>query len=689
MIADQILKERYYQEGEDWAGLCRRVAHAVAQGKAGEGMEEVFYQRLLNKEFLPNSPTLMNAGISGTLSACFTIAIEDDMESIFDAVKEGGMIGKYGGGFGVNLSKIRPKGSKVGSTNGVASGPVSFLQMFNTMADTVKQGGRRRIAMMAILDVTHPDIEEFILAKTNSDKLNNMNMSVMIPNSFMEAVSNNESKAVKIWNLIVKQAWTTGEPGILFYDRINQDNIIPEIPIRETNPCAEEPMIPYSSCNLISIDVGKLVDSEGNFKWNKYERLIEEAVKFADATIDVNVFPLDKIRDVTTSLRPIGVGIMGFAYALIKQGIIYGSKESFVFAEKLTSVLKEISDSTSCKLAEKYGSFPACEKSILPYPRRNAYLNSIAPTGTISTIAETSFGIEPLFSISYTRHVIGKSFKVVDPLFKEMIIKEGLDLDKIINLIVDKPTIQDIKEIPLHIRKLFVTAHDITPFQHVSIVAACQGNIDTGISKTINMPKETTLQDVDAVFKQAYTSGCKGITIYRNGSRDAPIKTEAPKKIVEDYKAPDITFGPQERISVACGHFLCSVTGVDEQPLKIINNATTGCCDANLQAIQRVCSLALRSGISPKLLTEQLDKVVCNACVKNPNATSKSCAAGISKVIKLYDKFYKAVGSINLDVPSRDIKNDKGLVECPNCNEKYVKNTKCGVCPHCGYSKCS
>ena len=651
-------------------------------------MEEVFYQRLLNKEFLPNSPTLMNAGLTGTLSACFTIHVDDDMESILQAVHDGAMIGKYGGGFGSNWSNCRPKGSKVGTTNGVASGPVSFLQMVDTMADTVKQGGRRRIAIMSILDVTHADIEEFVTAKTNTKKLNNMNMSVMIFNSFMDSVFKNEPHALKTWNLIVSQAHATGEPGILFYDRINQDNLTPETPIRECNPCAEESMVPYSSCNLISIDVGKLVNEKGAFNWSKFAQLIEEAVKFADATIDVNIFPIEKIKEVTLNLRPVGVGIMGFANALIKQGIVYGSKESFEFAHKLTEFLKEKSLIASEDLADLYGAFPLCSQ-INMIPRRNAYLNSIAPTGTISTIAETSFGIEPLFSISYTRHVIGESFKVVDPLFKEMIIKEGLDIDKIINLIVDKPSIQDIEEIPMHIRRLFVTAHDITPSQHVSMVAACQGNIDTGISKTINMPKEATLQDVDTAFKQAYTSGCKGITIYRNGSRDAPIQTETPKKIEEDYKAPDITFGPQERVSVACGHFLCSVTGVGEQPLKIINNATTGCCDANLQAIQRVCSLALRSGVSPKLITEQLDKVVCNACVKNPNATSKSCAAGISKVIKLYDKFYKAVGTISLDSPTQKTESNTDLVECPSCHKNYTKNTKCGVCPHCGHSNCS
>lgn len=685
-IAEEILKERYYQPGEDWPGLCRRVAHAVAQGDVGKDMEDAFYDCLLNKKFLPNSPTLMNAGIDGTLSACFTVDVEDNMDSIFDTVKDMAIIGKFAGGVGGNWSKIRANGSKVGSTNGVASGPISFLEMVNTMAEVVKQGGRRRIAVMSILDVDHQDIKEFITVKDDPDKLKNMNLSVMIVDEFMNKVESNDENSLDIWNLIIKQAWKNAEPGVLFYDRINQDNFTPQTPITCTNPCAEEPMVPYSSCNLISIDLSKLV-TNGQFNWDEFSHLIEYAIKFADSTIDINNFPLKKIEDVTKSLRPIGLSVMGFAHCIIKLGIVYGSEESYEFAKKLFSFMEKQSIDVSEMLGLELGYFPKVDESTVKRKRRNCYLRSLAPTGTVATISDlTSFGIECLFTIAYERHVLNQTFQVFDPVFEQMITEAGLDKDKIFNLIKGKSSIQDIKEIPENIRKLFVTAHDLTPLQHVQMVATIQPYIDTGISKTVNTPADITVEEVDELYRYAWKSGCKGITIYRAGSREAPIKLESPIKIDTDYKAPDITFGPEKRISVACGHFLCSVTGVDEQPLKITNSPTTGCCDANLEAIQRISSLALRSGISPELITKQLDKVTCSACIKNPKAEHKSCAAGISSVIKLYDTYYKAVGTINLDSIENDTK--PTLIKCNNCGKEFEANTKCSVCSHCGFSRC-
>lgn len=684
-ISDEILKERYYQPGEDWPKLCRRVAHAIAQGEAGQGMEEEFYDCLLNKKFLPNSPTLMNAGVDGTLSACFTVDVEDNMESIFDTVKDMAMIGKWGGGCGCSWSKIRPKGSKVGSTNGVSSGPVSFLYNVDAMAESVKQGGRRRMAVMSILDVDHTDIREFVTVKDDPDKLKNMNMSVMITDEFMKNVEDGDKQSLDIWNLIIEHAWKNSEPGVLFYNRINQDNFTPQTPIISTNPCSEESMVPYSSCNLISIDLSKLV-KDGEFKWGDFGHLINMAIKFADSTIDVNKFPLKKIEEVTKSLRPVGLGVMGFSHCLIKLGIIYGSDESYKFAQRLFNFMKLQSIEISCQLGDKLGAFPLFAESTIVTPRRNCYLRSIAPTGTIATISNsTSFSIEPLFSIAYERSVLNQTFQVFDPVFEEMIEAAGLDKDKIFNLVKGKSSIQNIEEIPERIRKLFITAHDLTPLQHVQMIAIIQPYIDTGISKTVNAPSDITIKEVDELYRYAWKNGCKGITIYRSGSRDAPIKLDAPAKIDIDYRAPDITFGPEKRISVACGHFLCSVTGIDEQPLKITNSPTTGCCDANLEALQRVSSLALRSGISAELITKQLDKVKCSACANNPKAEHKSCAAGISSVIKMYDKYYKVVGKINLD----DVdKPTNTLIKCSNCEKEFEANTKCSVCPHCGFSRC-
>jgi len=685
MIADEILKERYYQDGEDWEKLCRRVAHAISQGQAGQGMEEIFYDCLLNKKFLPNSPTLMNAGLDGTLSACFTVDVEDNMDSIFDTVKNMAIIGKWGGGCGNNWSTIRAKGSQVGSTNGVASGPVSFLEMVDTMAEVIKQGGRRRMAVMSILDVDHPDIKEFITVKDDSTKLKNMNMSVMITDEFMEKVENGNEDALDIWNLIIKYAWKNSEPGVLFYDRINKDNFTPQTPINVSNPCSEESMIPYSSCNLISINLSKLVN-DGIFNWNEFRNLIDIAIKFADSTIDVNKFPLKKIEEVTKSLRPVGLGVLGFAHCLIKLGIIYGSKESYEFADQLFSFMKTESIMSSTGLGDEFGYFPVVNESTVDVPRRNCYLRSIAPTGTIATIADSaSFSIEPCFTIAYERNVLNQTFNVVDPLFEEMIVNAGLNKDRIFNLVKGKSSIQDIEEIPENIRKLFITAHDLSPEQHVKMIATIQPYIDTGISKTVNAPENITIDEVDALYKYAWKNGCKGITIYRANSREAPIKLDTPHKIDIDYKAPDTTFGPEVRISVACGHFLCSVTGVGEQPLKITNSPTTGCCDANLEALQRISSLALRSGINPELITKQLDKVKCSACGSSPKAEHKSCAAGISSVIKLYDDFYKSVGEVNLNNVN---KSTNTLIKCTNCDKEFEPNTKCSVCPHCGYSRC-
>jgi ribonucleoside-diphosphate reductase alpha chain len=379
-LAEQILRERYYQENEDWSLLSRRVSHAVAQGEAGHGYENVFYECLLNKEFLPNSPTLMNAGIEGTLSACFTVDVEDSMNSILDTVKDMAIIGKFGGGAGANWSKIRPAGSKVGTTKGVASGVVSFLELVNTMGEVVKQGGRRRMAVMSVLNADHPDIKEFITAKTDTNKLNNMNMSVMITDEFMEMVYQGDTKEKEIWDLIVKTAHATGEPGVLFYDRINMDNVTPEIPICTTNPCGEEPMIPYSSCNLLSIDVSKLVGGK-KFDWQSFYELVDIAVRFADAVIDINEYPLEKIKETTLNYRPIGIGILGFHHALIQMGIRYGSEESYKFAQKLAMMLYEKADQTSRVLGNQLGCFPAYGSTKGIPPRRNAYLCSIAPTG--------------------------------------------------------------------------------------------------------------------------------------------------------------------------------------------------------------------------------------------------------------------------------------------------------------------
>jgi ribonucleoside-diphosphate reductase alpha chain len=691
-IREQMLSERYYQEGESWELLCRRVAHCVAQGEAGKGKEELFYEAMVNKMFLPNSPTLMNAGLEdGTLSACFTVDVEDSMESIMDTLKEMALISKAGGGIGCNWSKLRPKGSKVNSTNGVASGAVSFLDLVNTMGDVVVQGGRRRVAVISILNADHPDIKEFITVKNDRTKLNNMNMSVMVNNDFMRDVYAEEPKAKEIWDLIVEQAWATGEPGLLFYDRINADNIDPDNPITVSNPCAEVPMIPYSSCNLISINLATCV-KDNTFNWDLFKNLIRLAVDFADAVIDVNKFPLPKIEEVSKSLRQIGVGIMGWSHALIKLGISYGSTESYEFADDVAKCLYETSLEESQDLGRKLGTFPLC-KCLDITNRRNSYLNSLAPTGSISVLGGCSFGIEPLFALAYKRKVMGKEFIVVDPLFEEELKKYDVRYDRIIELVLGKSSIQDIEEIPIEIRRLFITAHDLTPKQHIEIVSIFQSWIDTGISKTINVPNGTTLEEVDKLLKYAYRQGCKGITIYRNGSRDAPISLETEDKkplpteelMKIDTKAPDITWGLTRRIKTGCGHYHCTISG-DGKPLKVFINATTRGCKANLEAIGRLCSLLLRMGVDKELILKQLSKIICDSCISSDRSEVKSCADGVAQTIRLYSK-----GEIPNELPSYDDEIPEissNILICPECGEEYIANIRCSTCTNCGYSKC-
>lgn len=555
-----ILAARYLRRDENrnfvetTSQLFRRVAKAVASadklyGKTDEEVvqtEKLFYQTMVSFEFLPNSPTLMNAGTDlGQLSACFVIPVEDSMESIFNALKCAALVHKTGGGTGFSFSKLRPQNDVVKSTGGVASGPLSFISVFDAATNVIKQGGKRRGANMGILRVDHPDILDFIVIKEKEGRLSNFNISVALTDKFMDAVKNDREyelinprngKVVKtlrarvIWNLIAMMAWKNGEPGIIFIDRVNHYNPTPHVgEIEATNPCGEQPLLSFESCNLGSINLSKMV-SDGKVDWEKLRETVRTAVHFLDNVIDINKYPLEEIEKMTRGNRKIGLGVMGFADMLIQMGIPYNSQEALTTAEKVMKFVRDEGIKMSIELAKERGSFPNFHGSTWEkngYEMiRNATITTIAPTGTISEIAGCSGGIEPLFSVSYARNVsesLGRTLKVINPYFEKMAIQEEIYSDELIKKISKTTSISHVEEIPEKIRKVFITAHELTPEWHVRMQAAFQKYTHNAVSKTVNFPNGATPHDIEKVFWLAYELGCKGVTVYRHGSRERQV----------------------------------------------------------------------------------------------------------------------------------------------------------------------
>ena len=555
-----VLKQRYLLKNENNEiietpeDLFERVAKAVASAEANfskdpnicEIYAEKFYDLMVNLDFLPNSPTLMNAGCPlGQLSACFVLPIEDSLDSIFETLKFTALIHKSGGGTGFSFSNLRPKGDIVASTQGVASGPLSFIKVFDSATEAIKQGGKRRGANMGILRIDHPDIEEFIIAKREEKILTNFNLSVAITDHFMEALKKGEKfplinprnkKIVKyvdpkrIFSLIAESAWECGDPGVIFIDTINRYNPTPHLgEIEATNPCGEQPLLPFESCNLGSINLANFVE-DGKINWEDLKEVIHLVVRFLDNVIEINRFSIPQINKITKLTRKIGLGVMGFADFLIKLNISYAEPEAIALAEKVMKFINEESVKASQKLAIERGNFPAYPGSIWDKPdtpfMRNATTTTIAPTGSISLIAGVSSGIEPLFGVYYERKTLGNIIiKEFHPLFIEILEKENYsenEIKSILEEVKEKGILKNIK-LPERIKKLFVTTYEISPDQHLAIQEAFQKYTHNAVSKTINLPKEATVENIKTIYLKAYKLGLKGVTVFRYGSKSEQV----------------------------------------------------------------------------------------------------------------------------------------------------------------------
>ena len=785
-----------------WRVACTIAGVDGDYGAADSAVDEVarrFYELMISGKFEPNSPTLMNAGRPlGQLSACFVLPVEDALSNghsgIYDTLTAMALVHQSGGGTGFSFSRLRSEGEMVRSTMGVASGPVSFMKLYDASTDVVKQGGTRRGANMGILRVDHPDIRSFITCKNDTSRITNFNISVAITDAFMEAVKNDETydlinpgnghvvgreNAREIFDMIVRGAWLTGEPGTFFIDRANEYNPVPRLGEYEaTNPCGEQPLLPYDVCNLGSINLAKFVkkdarpgtDPDGGVDWDALAQVVHLATHFLDNVIDANVYPLEKIHALAQNIRRIGLGVMGWADMLVRLGIPYDSEEGVAFGRRVMEFVNEESRNASERLAETRGIFPAWEESIWgPDGKaatredgerirpmralRNCNLTTVAPTGTISILAGCSGGIEPLFAVAFMRNQAGVMMPDVNPDFVRRADEGGWHSDELMERIAEEGHIH-FDEVPEDVRRIFRTAHDITPEWHVRMQAAFQEHTDSAISKTTNFPGEAREEDVREIYELAFSLGCKGVTVYRDGSREGQVlstgatrKGEVAAEIsvevselehqvadareeahnlrieVERLKAEmqdqDLTAGAarhkRQRPDALRGYTMKMISPLGDlyvtinedvggRPFEVFCTLgkAGGAANADAEAIGRLMSLALRSGISITQVKEQLRGISCDRAVGfGPNKVL-SVPDAIGQAI---ERYLEEKEGIQEDLPltvattrgstrtqavsssSSGVTFDMGT--CPDCGTGHLAFEEgCKKCHVCGYSEC-
>ena len=742
--AKAVLEKRYLIRDEQGRPqetvdeLFDRVSRAIAEADKNfdpqadiDAVAKQFRDMMTNLEFLPNSPTLMNAGRPlGQLSACFVLPVGDSMEDIFTSIKNAALIHKSGGGTGFSFSRLRAKGATVNSTGGVASGPVSFMKVFNAATEAVKQGGTRRGANMGILRVDHPDILEFISCKNNTAEITNFNISVGITEAFMKAVENDEDyelidprtkhvtnklNAKTVFAAIVQSAWQTGEPGIIFLDRLNRDNAVPsQGEIESTNPCGEQPLLPYESCNLGSINLVAHLKKSGErylLDWDKLRDTIRKAVHFLDNVIEVNKYPLPEIAETTLATRKIGLGLMGFADMLLYLGIPYNSEQGVTMGNEIMEMINRIGHEASAQLAQERGAFPLFGESIYRdgTPLRTATVTTIAPTGTLSIIANVSSGVEPVFAYAYIRNVMDNTHLIeTNHILQERLEAAGLYNEDLMHEIVEKGSLAHVDGIPEDIKRVFVCAHDISPIWHVKMQAAFQEHTDNAVSKTVNFPNSATKDDVEEVYWLAYKLGCKGITIYRDGSRAEqvlnigavkddqgnPIQDEADFSYghLLPRPRPDVTTGVTEKVRIGCGNLYITVN-YDEKGICEVFTSTgkSGGCPSQSEATARLVSVGIRSGIDPQEIIQQLKGIRCPSTIRQPGLGVTSCPDAIARVLEKVLKAQAHGDALSPIAKISAIPTGRGQHDkyCPECGSKLEHEGGCVVCRNCGYSKCS
>jgi len=682
----------------------------------------------------------MNAGRPlGQLSACFVLPVGDSMEEIFEAIKQAALIHKSGGGTGFSFSRLRASGSTVKTTGGVASGPVSFMRVFNMATEAVKQGGTRRGANMGILRVDHPDILQFIDCKKDNADITNFNISVGVTEEFMEAALKGEDyplydprtkleigklNAQEVFDKIVDNAWRNGEPGIIFLDRLNRDNVVPsQGEIESTYPCGEQPLLPYESCNLGSINLLSVLkmDKDGTYviDYEKLKRIVNTAVHFLDNVIEVNRYPLELIDKTTKATRKIGLGVMGWADMLLRMGIPYNSDEAVVLAEKVMGFINENGRKASHELAKTRGSFPLFSESVFANgaPLRNATVTTIAPTGTLSILAGCSSGVEPVFAFAYIRNVMDNTEMIeTNPILKQVLVERGIYSDKLMKEIIAEGSLQHLPEIPEDIKRVFVCSHDISPMHHIKMQAAFQRHTDNAVSKTVNFTHDATREDVREAYIQAYKLDCKGVTIYRDGSRDSQVlnigsvqKDSGADKSSAKYVTnitprprPEAVNGMTERMKIGCGNLYVTVNYDENGICEVFTNTgKAGGCPSQSEATARLASVALRSGVSVDEVIDQLKGIRCPSTIRQPGMKCTSCPDAMAKIIRKVADYQKLtmqntdanpippIEKITKQMEADAERYQKLAKFCPECGAEMEHEGGCVSCRSCGYSKCN